>query len=119
MTITQRMTPQQAIDFLESIGVNLQERLPMGLATSRQVMELFTECAKGVFMPQQFASVEQWERCHHQDLERLTDKQLWCEVERAKWLMVWHEDAGEWVEERLHICQAEIAKRQKKAKATK
>lgn len=110
------MTCEAAMRLLESAGINLEERLPWGLSTSRQIMELFTEAARGVFTPDQFQSDAQFERFYHRDLARLSDGDLWKEIERAKFIVIWHEDAGEWVTERMHLCQGEVARRRSKGK---
>lgn len=117
MTITERITNAvQAMEFLEECGFKLTERVPWGMADSRQIMDLVTEAARGVFQPNPWTTNEAWARYHHQDLEKFSDTQLWREVERAKFLLVWHEDPGEWVTERLKACQDELSKRQRKAK---
>ena len=116
MTITSRITSAtQAMEYLEGCGFKLTERLPWGMNDSRQIMELFTEAAHGVFQPNPWTTNEAHARFYHQDLGQLSDKALWREVERARWIMVWHDDPGEWVEERMRVCQAELAKRQKKS----
>lgn len=115
--MTQRITnAAQAMEFLEQCGFRLTERVPWGMADSQQIMDLITEAARGVFVPNAWTTNEAWARYHQQDVEGLTDFQLWQEVERARWLMIWHEKPGEWVQERLDVCQAEIARRQKKGK---
>lgn len=115
---TQRITnAAQAMEFLEQCGFKLTERVPWGMADSQQIMDLFTEAARGVFVPNAWTTNEAWARYHHQDVEGLTETELWREVERAKFLLVWHERPGEWVTERLRACQAEQAQRAKKAKA--
>jgi len=115
--MTLPMSCEQAIALLERAGINLEERLPWGMSTSRQIMELFTEAARGVFVPNQFTTDTAWARYHFQDVENMTDVQLWRDVERAKFLLVWHEDPGEWIADRMRACQAEMTKRQKKATA--
>jgi len=64
-----------------------------------------------VFVPDSFASIEAARRYAHEDLPRLSERQLWQELERARFLLAWLDDPDPWLSERFKAVEAEQRRR--------
>jgi len=67
-------------------------------------------------MPNQFRSYEQYRRLHHQDLDDLSDRDLFREIKRIEYAVAFDDDAPAWLDERLKVLIDENVRRQVRAR---
>jgi hypothetical protein len=99
------------LDLMERLGLVGDDQLP----NATLGMDYLGAMAERAFMPRQHLNEHEDRRLAHQDLEEMTRRDLWCERQRAEFVVAWGDDRTGWVWERLEALRVEEQRRGNRA----